>query len=456
MLKHIKKIHMIGIGGSGMSGIAEVLLNLGYKVSGSDLIKSEVTERLKKLGAIIFYTHKPENIRNVDLVVVSSAIKENNPEYVFAKQKNIPVILRAEMLAELARIKHTITIAGTHGKTTVTAMVGLILQMANYDPTVIIGGRLKNFGHSGAKLGKGEFLVAEADESDGSFLKLMPTIAIVTNIDDDHLDYYKNINNLKQAFIEHINKVPFYGYGILCKDDIILSSLFKKITRQYYTYGLNNNSDITARNIEFSGWNSKFDIIYKNRELGSINLHVPGIHNVLNSLSAILVGLQLGVSFNKIKKGLENFTGVGRRLEIKFKKKGITCIDDYGHHPTEILNTLNTLRKIFPDKRLIVIFQPHRFTRTKIIYKKFGPVFKKSDITMIAPIYPAGEKPIKGVSEFLIYNEVKKFNKNVELFLPDDEKNIKNLIKILKPGDVVLTLGAGNIYKLSDNIQKLL
>ncbi|MFN3966631.1 MAG: UDP-N-acetylmuramate--L-alanine ligase, partial [Endomicrobiia bacterium] len=413
---------------------------------GSDLVRTEITEHLEKLGARIVYKHKKENVSGADVVVVSTAISSNNPEVVMAHKNKIPVIPRAEMLAELARIKYAVTIAGTHGKTTTTSLTAMILQYGGLDPTVIIGGRVKNFGDSSAKLGKGDFLVAEADESDGSFLKLSPTIAVATNIDNDHLDYYGNIEKLKQAFVEHLNKVPFYGCSILCIDDIGIRSILKKIKRKYYTYGFNPEADFSAKIIETNFSGSKFKVFYKNKTVGDFVLSIPGIHNIQNALSAICCGIELSIPVKKIYSALKDFSGVKRRLEIKGKINNVIFIDDYGHHPAEIMATLKTIKDNFSDRRLLVIFQPHRYTRTKILYKEFGPVFRKADIVRLCEIYPAGEKPIKGVSSELILKEIKKYHNNVEMF------EFNKFPKLLKPNDVVLTLGAGDIWKTGEKI----
>ncbi|MDH5174541.1 MAG: UDP-N-acetylmuramate--L-alanine ligase, partial [Elusimicrobiota bacterium] len=371
MLKNIQHVHFVGIGGSGMSGIAEVLINLGYKVSGSDLKQTEVTERLASLGGKIFIGHRPEQIRNAHVVVTSSAVLPDNPEVVQAKKLKIPVIPRAEMLAELMRLKYAVTIAGTHGKTVTTSLVSMVLAEGGLDPTVVIGGRLKNIGSS-AKLGKGEFIVAEADESDGSFLKLTPTIALVTNIDDDHLDHYKTLDNIKSAFTQFVNKVPFYGSIILCGEDENIKSIIPQITRKYYTYGIGKNYDFYAENIVHKEMDTEFDLCFTGKNLGRLRIHLPGVHNVVNSLGAAAVGIELGIELEKIRKAFLDFTGVSRRLEVKARKKDIVFIDDYGHHPTEIRVTLETIKSIWPERRLLVVFQPHRYTRTRDLAKKFG------------------------------------------------------------------------------------
>jgi UDP-N-acetylmuramate--alanine ligase len=445
MYKKLNNIHMVGIGGAGMSGIAEVLLNTGYNVSGSDIKKTDITLRLQKLGAKISYKHNSRNIIGADIVVVSSAIDKTNPEIRAAIAKKIPVIPRAEMLAELARMKYTIAVAGSHGKTTTSSMIGLLLQYAGFDPTVIIGGKFNNFG-SGTRLGDGEFFVAEADESDGSFLKLSPTITVVTNIDDDHLDYYKNIENLKTAFINFINKVPFYGCCILCLDDPGIRNILNKINRRYYTYGIKNDAIVKAENVIIDTAKTEFSVSYKNKSVGKINLNVYGLHNVRNALATVCCGIELEIPFIKIKKSLAEFRGVTRRLDLKSVVNDVIFFDDYGHHPTEIYFTLKTLKQRYKNGRLIVIFQPHRYTRTKLLYKKFGPVFKYTDIVRLMNIYSAGEKPIRGVTSTLLLNEISKYCSDAKLF--DYNKDINELVKIIRPGDIVLTLGAGDVWKL--------
>lgn len=450
----IKKIHLVGIGGSGMSGIAEVLLNLGYKVSGSDIKNSEVIQRLRSLGAKIVLQHKKENIKDADVVVYSSAIKENNPEIIAAKEKKIPVIPRIEMLAEIARMKYTISVCGTHGKTTTTSMAGLVFDYCGYDPTIVVGGKFKNIGSS-AKLGKGKFIIVESDESDGSFLSLSPYIVICTNIDDDHLDYYKSVDNLKKAFLQHFNSVPFYGFNILCGDDRNIVSLLNKIHRKYYTYGLNETNNFVAKNIILEPKNATFDVYYNYKLLGKIKLKVTGLHNVLNALSVVSCGIVCGFEFGKISIALGKFLGVERRLEFKgiinFNGKEIEVYDDYGHHPTEIKSTLDTLLLKIKDKKLIVIFQPHRYTRTKLLFKKFPLAFNKEVKILLLDIYPANEKPIKGVSSELIYNELKKKNFDVEKY---SQKRLFELLEDYKGNCAILTLGAGNVYKIAEDLIK--
>ncbi|TET41767.1 MAG: UDP-N-acetylmuramate--L-alanine ligase [Elusimicrobia bacterium] len=451
MLKNIQHIHFVGIGGSGMSGIAEVLINLGYKVSGSDLKQTEVTERLASLGGKIFIGHKPEQVGNAHVVVTSSALLPDNPEVVQAKKLKIPVIPRAEMLAELMRLKYAVTIAGTHGKTVTTSLVSMVLAEGGLDPTVVIGGRLKNIGSS-AKMGKGEFIVAEADESDGSFLKLTPTIALLTNIDDDHLDYYKTLDNIKNTFVQFVNKVPFYGSIILCGEDENIKSIIPRITRKYYTYGRGKNYDFYAENIVYEEMHTEFDLCFSGKNLGRLKLHFPGAHNVLNSLGAAAAGIELGVGFEKIRKAFLDFTGVSRRLEVKARKKDIVFIDDYGHHPTEIRVTLETIKSIWPERRLLVIFQPHRYTRTRDLAKKFGPSFNSVSRIWLTDIYSAGEKPIPGISSSLILESFPAEKRETVTLISDREAIIKEVVKSLRPQDVLVTLGAGDVYKIGEEI----
>lgn len=448
MFKKIQHIHFVGIGGSGMSGIAEVLLQLGYKVSGSDLKKTEVTEHLEKLGAVVLTGHSAENIKGANVVVTSTAVHKTNPEVVEAEANKIPVIPRIEMLAELARLKYTVTIAGTHGKTTTTSMASIVLERGGLDPTMVIGGRFKNI-KSGAKLGKGDYLVAEADESDGSFLKLSPTITVVTNIDNDHLDYYGTIDNIKRAFVEHINSVPFYGKAIVCSDDANVAEIIPKIKRPYCTYGFNGNPDFTAKDVKRKDSSTSFDVVAGGKELGNIDLKVPGRHNVLNALAAVAVGAELGIPFDKIAKALGEFSGVGRRLEIKGEKNGIMVIDDYGHHPTEVKATVAAVKGNWPSRRLVVLFQPHRYSRTAHLYKQFAESFDEADAVKVLDIYPASEKPIPGVTSALILDGIIARGRPAGAF-PGPEM----LLKELKAGDIVLTLGAGDVWKQGEELLK--
>ena len=437
--------HFVGIGGSGMNGIAELILNLGYKVSGSDIAENDSVKRLKKLGAKIFIGHAAKNIEGADVLVYSSAVSKDNPEYVEAKKRKIPVIPRAEMLAELMRLKRGIAVAGTHGKTSTTSLLGSIFYAAKMNPTTIIGGKFFNIG-ANAKLGKGEYLICEADESDGSFLKLNPEVAIVTNIDTDHLDHYGTFENLKNTFLEFINKVPFYGYAVLCVDNKIIKSLLPEINKRIVTYGIKANADFRAVDIKKKNDGMYYHLVVHNKTIAEIKISSFGMHNVLNSLAAIAVAYNTGIPVEKIAKGLREFKGVERRLELKGIVNNIKVIDDYGHHPTEIKATIEAVHK--GKGKLIVIFQPHRYTRTKILFKDFANSFNKADFVYITDIYPAGEKPIKGVSAKLIYNELLKKRKRTVRYIPIKEDIPNDLMDIVKPGDTVLTLGAGDIKNL--------
>ncbi|MDR2708596.1 MAG: UDP-N-acetylmuramate--L-alanine ligase [Elusimicrobiota bacterium] len=450
MFKKVNNIHFVGIGGSGMSGIAEVLINLGHKVSGSDLKRSETTDYLKDIGAKIFIGHRESNAKNAQVLVTSTAVGKDNPEVLFALKNKIPIIRRIEMLAELARMKYCITIAGTHGKTTTTSMTALVLAQGGLDPTIVVGGRLKNLNTS-ARLGRGQYLVAEADESDGSFLSLSPAVTVVTNIDNDHLDYYHTMENLKEAFIKHINSIPFYGAAIICTDDKIAASIVNKIKRKYISYGFNKNADLRAEDIKVKNLTTTFNVLYNGKKIGKIALKIPGLHNVLNSLASIGVGLWLGIPFNLIAKGLLSFDGVKRRLELKGSVNDITIIDDYGHHPTEVKASIEAIKHFFKNKKLIVLFQPHRFTRTQNLFKEFGKSFDMADKVFVMDIYPAGEAPIKNVNSDLILNELKKNNVCAQKY--SDASALK---KELSAGDIVLTLGAGDVFKQGEKLLTLL
>ena len=446
-----QRIHFIGIGGSGMSGIAEVLINQDFEVSGSDQSKSSVTNHLESLGAKIQFSHKPENVYGKHVVVVSSAIRDNNPEVIAAKEQMIPVIPRAEMLAELMRMKHGIAIAGTHGKTTTTSLVATVLAGGNLDPTIIVGGKLKNMGGH-AKLGQSKFLVAEADESDGSFLKLSPTLAVVTTLDEEHMDYYKNMQNMKSAFLEFLNSVPFYGTAILCMDDPNLQSLLPKIHKRTITYGLKTQADYTAREISVSDLKTNFTVFHQGKKLGKVSSGSLGNHNVCNTLAAVAVGMELNMDFPAIADALKNFSGVQRRFEILHQSDSLIIVDDYGHHPAEIQATLATAKDVWPDRRLVVIFQPHRFSRTQHLLESFYSSFNDADQLFLLDIYGAGEKPIEGIHSRKIAQGIREFgHKNVD-HIEKMDVLIPNLQKSLQPGDVVLTLGAGNIGELAHKL----
>jgi len=448
MLGRTKKIHFVGIGGIGMSGIAELLLNQGFKVSGSDLALSTITEHLTKKGAIISLGHNADTVKNVDVVVKSSAVKDDNPEIAFALSQKIPVIRRAEMLSEIMRMSYGIGIAGTHGKTSTTSMVGSVLSAASLDPTVIVGGIVKNYG-SNNLLGSGKYIVVEADEFDRSFLTLSPIIAGITNIEADHLDCYSNLENVKDAFVEYANKVPFFGCVIACLDDHGVQSIIPRIKKEILTYGLSQQANVRAINIEFNNFETSYTAVNNGYELGRINLNALGNHNILNSLLAVATGLELDISFESIQKGLADFNGVFRRFEYKGEKDGVILYDDYAHHPTEIKATLKGVRNSIPN-RIVVVFQPHLYSRTQDFYEDFGRSFFQSDVLLVTPIFPAREKPIKGVTGKLISDAaIQSGHKNVH-YIQSNNKIVNKIKEITKPGDILITMGAGSIYKFGE------
>lgn len=446
MNSKIKRIHMVGIGGAGMSGIAEVLLNLGYEVSGSDMSDSVMVRHLRSLGARIAIGHAAENVGDVQVLVKSTAIGEENPEVRKARECKIAVIPRAEMLAELMRLRQGLAIAGTHGKTTTTSLVASIFDAAGLDPTVIIGGRLNAYG-TNAHLGKGEYLIAEADESDGSFLCLLPVINVVTNVDEDHLDYYKSREAIDDAFVEFMNNVPFYGVNIVCGDDPGARKLVGRVKRPVLTYGIGEDNDFRAEVVEI-GAHNRFNVWHKGGMLGNIDLPQPGRHNVLNGLAAVVAAMQADIPFECCARGLAGFGGVGRRFEYKGERAGITVIDDYGHHPTEIAATLATARQVYPDRRLVVAFQPHRFSRTQAHFGEFCKVFDGVDQLLLTEIYAASEKPIPGVSGMSLAQGMQQVSSTPVTFFQSVEKVADALPDILREGDVLLTLGAGTITRL--------
>ena len=448
-------IHFVGIGGIGMSGIAELLLNLGYKVSGSDLQTSEITKRLKILGGTIFTGHDAGQISGADVVVTSSAVGRDNPEVLAAGRSSIPVIPRAEMLAELMRLKYSVAIAGAHGKTTTTSMVASVLAQGGLDPTVVIGGKLKGIG-SNAVLGKGDFIVAEADESDGSFLKFSPAIAVVTNIDREHLDFYQDLEAIKAVFLDFIDRIPFYGLAILCLDNESIQDLIPKIKKRYITYGMSSQADFQIRDVEFEKRRSRFSVYRQGQKLGRIILNLPGIHNVYNATASIAAGLELDVPMDAIGSALQTLEGVQRRLEIKGEINGITVVDDYGHHPTEIKTTLQAIEECWPDNRKVVVFQPHRYTRTQALFDDFTRSFYQSDVLLVLPIYAAGEQEIEGLTGRKLCEGIKAHGHKEVFCCEGKEDVIAYLKENLKPGDVLLTLGAGDVWKVGLDILKTL
>jgi UDP-N-acetylmuramate--alanine ligase len=452
-----KHIHFVGIGGIGMSGIAEVLLNLGYQVSGSDLRESAITRRLAGMGGTISLGHDSSAVGSADVVVTSSAVPADNPEVVAAREAGIPVIARAEMLAELMRLnKFGIAIAGSHGKTTTTSLVGWLLSQAGLDPTVIIGGKVNSYGGSNAKLGEGEFLVAEADESDGSFLRLAPVLEVVTNIDLEHLDYYLNIDEIKAAFLKFINKIPFYGTVFLCLDDANIADILPLIEKRVTTYGMTSQADFKARKVQGDGLSSTFEVFQQDKLLGSIHLPLAGRHNVYNALAAVCIGMELEIPFPVIASALETFTGVQRRQQIKGEKNNILVIDDYGHHPTEIRATLVSLKEAWPERRLLVIFQPHRYSRTARLLEEFHTAFHHADFLVLTDIYGAGEQPFAGVSGESLAEEIRQHGQKQVLYIDQLAGLAEQIVEIARPGDVILTLGAGNIWRSGEEILALL
>ncbi|MBL7190109.1 UDP-N-acetylmuramate--L-alanine ligase [bacterium] len=450
LFRKFRKIHFIGIGGIGMSGIAEILHNLGFEITGSDLQKTAVTDRLESLGIRIYQGHSGENLGEAEVAVYSSAVAGDNSEVACARQRGIPVIRRAEMLSELMRMKFGIAVAGTHGKTTTTSMIGTVLEHAGMDPTVIVGG-LSPVTGSNARLGKSEFLVVEADEFDRSFLKLTSTIAVITTLELEHLDCYSDMDDLKRAFAEFANKTPFFGTVILCIDEPAVRDLLPLIDRPKLTYGFDSNADIRCGRIEISGMKSRFQIYNKDEELGWAELAVLGRHNIKNALAATAAALELDIPFTKIVEGLKKFTGVKRRFEIKGEIGGVMVVDDYAHHPTETAVTLEAVRNSF-DRRIIAVFQPHLYSRTRDFHEDFGKSFKNSDILILAPIYPAREKPLPGVSTVLIAEAARKAGHPDVRYIENKDFIAKELAVLVKPGDIVITMGAGDIWKSGEEL----
>jgi UDP-N-acetylmuramate--alanine ligase len=457
MFHTIKKIHFVGIGGIGMSGIAEILLDRRFKVSGSDRQLSEITDRLRTLGAEIYEGHDPENIEaDVDVLVYSSAVTLDNPEIAEASRRRIPVIRRAEMLAEVMRLKYGIGIAGTHGKTTTTSLISLVLLEGGLDPTVIVGGKLSGIGGTNARLGRGDYIVVEADEFDRSFLSITPTIAVVTSLEVDHLDSYRNLDEIKEAFVQFINKVPFYGFISLCLDDDNLKSIMPRVNKRLITYGLTSRADLYAVDIRYEEMKTRFSVVYNERELGSVTIGIPGLHNVRNALAALSVGLELDVSFEDAKRGLEKFSGIARRTEIKFRSDDLLVIDDYAHHPTEAKVTLHGIRQAWPGRRIVTVFQPHLYSRTRDLREEFGRAFFDADILIVTGVYPAREKPIEGVEGNLIVEAAERSGHKHVLYVRNVQDVPAQLSSLRKKNDIIVTMGAGDIWMYNEEFVKSL
>lgn len=448
MFKNIKKVHFVGIGGIGMSGIAEILLSRGFMVSGSDRALTDITNRLSELGIEIYEGHSADNLKDVDVLVYSSAVSTDNPEVNAAVERKIPIIKRSEMLAECMRMQYGIGIAGTHGKTTTTSMVGLVLTEGGIDPTIIVGGKLNGLGGTNARLGHGEYIVVEADEFDRTFLKLTPTIAAITTLESEHLDTYKDLNDIKAAFVEFANKVPFYGFVVVCMDEPALQDIMPLINKKVITYGVSPQADIRAVDIRYNEYSSTFRVRYKGKDLGEIKLNIPGLHNVKNALVAVTVATEMGIEFEVIKKSLETFSGVYRRFETKYNDE-VLVIDDYAHHPTEVNATLSGVRSGW-NRRLVAVFQPHLYSRTRDFYKEFGRAFLNTDVFICTDVYPAREEAIEGVTGELIVNTAKQYGHKNVIYAKDKNTVPDILMSIRQPGDIIITMGAGDIWKFGE------
>ena len=452
MFRGITTIHFVGIGGIGMSGIAEILIAGGFRVTGSDLAASEVTERLESLGAEVMIGHHGSNVEKAEVVVYSSAVDpKENPETIEAERRNIPIIRRAEMLAQVTRLGYGVAIAGTHGKTTTTSMIGLVLIEGGVDPTVIVGGKLADLGGTNARRGEGEWTVVEADEYDRSFLSLQPTIAVINNLETDHLDIYSGLEDLKETFVRFANKVPFYGLVALCLDDENLVEILPELKRRIVSFGTSSQADVQADQISFEEGCGSFTVTSRGEELGKVKLGVPGVHNVRNALGAITVGLEMEIPFETIARALGRFRGVYRRFEIKGEPKGVLVIDDYAHHPTEVKATLEGLRKGY-RRRVIAIFQPHTYTRTRDFHVDFGKSFHNADIVVMTDVYPAREEPIEGVTGELVSNSATSFGHRGVVYVQDKNEVANRVLEIVEEGDVVMTIGAGDVWKIGDEI----
>ena len=454
IFKIINKIHFVGIGGIGMSAIAEVLFHQGFQISGSDKELSDITERLSELGIEIYEGHSSENVKDVDVLVYSAAVSLDNPEVQAAMEKNIPIVKRSEMLAETMRMKYGIGVAGTHGKTTTTSMIGLTLVEAGLDPTMIVGGKLNSLNGSNARLGNGELIVVEADEFDRTFLKLNPVIAVLTSLEAEHLDTYKDLDDIKSAFTEYANKIPFYGFVAVCIDDPELRNISSGISKRVIKYGLSDEADVQAVDVQHKEFNSSYKVRYFGKEIGKIVLGLQGEHNVKNSLAAVTVGMELGVDFEIIKQTLKSFKGAQRRFEIKYNKE-VLVIDDYAHHPTEAAETLKGIRSSW-NRRLVAIFQPHLYSRTRDFYKDFGKSFLNSDVFICTDVYPARELPIEGISGQLIADSAVEFGHKQVLYVADKNDIPEILMNKKQDGDIIITMGAGDIYKYGDKFISML
>ncbi|OQY25385.1 MAG: UDP-N-acetylmuramate--L-alanine ligase [Desulfobacteraceae bacterium 4572_35.2] len=449
MYGKIRRIHFVGIGGIGMSGIAEVLLNLNYQVSGSDLRASDLTRRLEQLGGTIYSGHAAENVTDAQVVVTSTAVAADNPEVVEAQRLHVPVIPRAEMLAELMRMKYGIAIAGTHGKTTTTSMVATLLSHGGIDPTAVVGGRLNALG-SNAKLGQGQFMVVEADESDGSFLKLSPSIAVVTNIDIDHLDYYSGLDEIQSVFIDFINKIPFYGLAVLCLDDCNIQAILPQVEKRYVTYGVTPQADYRATDIQYSGGGTEFQVSYRNQDLGRMRIEMPGEHNVLNALASLAVARELELDVETIQHGFADFAGVQRRFQIKHDDD-VMVVDDYGHHPTEITSTLAAARNGW-DRRIVAVFQPHRYSRTKALFDDFVTAFFQADCLIVMDVYAAGEEKIAGIDSQVLVQAISEHGHRNVHYCGEAQQVLEQLNKELTTGDMVITFGAGSVWQVGEQL----
>lgn len=452
-----RHIHMVGIGGIGMSGMAEILLLRGYQVSGSDQSKSETTDRLESLGATIYYEHEATNVADADVVVYTSAVKaDENVETREAMSRKIPVIKRSEMLAELMRMKYGIGVAGTHGKTTTTTLIGHVVQDGQFDPTIIVGGRVHSFDKTNAVVGKGDIIIVEADEYDRTFLRLSPSMVVITNIEAEHMDIYEDLDDVKQAFTEFANKVPFYGAVVVCLDNPEVRSILPDIGKRIISYGYNPQAQIRAINVIHKALHSTFTVVSSGEELGEIKINVPGDHNVKNALAAVAVGLELGISFDNIKSGLERFQGVFRRFQVKLNTDELIVIDDYAHHPTEVQASIHAARKGWPERRIIAVFQPHLYSRTKQLYKEFGLSFFDAEVLVVTNIYPSREKPIEGITGELIADTANNYGHKDVHYVKEKSELPQKLKELVCDGDIVITMGAGDIYKFAEQFISLM